>query len=92
MKTTTQTNRPELSFDGCGINGPDEHRTRIATFFNGADKYGPLFASAPELLAALESITKSYDALLFAYGKEHGWGTIESDNARAAIQAAKGGE
>ncbi len=24
--------RPELTFDGCGINGPDEYRTRLATF------------------------------------------------------------
>lgn len=52
-------NRPELSFDGCGINGPDEYRTRIATFakVRGPDamKYGPLFAAAPEMLRALET-------------------------------------
>jgi hypothetical protein len=47
--------RPELTYDGHGINGPDEYRSRIATFTNGADaaKYGPLFAAAPDLLEAL---------------------------------------
>lgn len=49
--------RHELSFDGCGINGPDEYRTRIATFtvVRGpeAKKYGPLFAAAPTMLEML---------------------------------------
>lgn len=46
--------RPELSFDGHGINGPDAYRSRIATFTNAdaADAYGKLFANAPNLLAA----------------------------------------
>ncbi len=46
--------RPELSYDGRGINGPDEYRTRIATFANDAagDQYGKLFQAAPELLEA----------------------------------------
>ena len=48
--------RPELSFDGCGINGPDEFRTRVATFRSEAEakKYGPLFAAAPRLVALLK--------------------------------------
>lgn len=48
--------RPELLFDGKGINGPDEYRTRIATFTSAdaAEKYGPLFEAAPELLEACE--------------------------------------
>jgi hypothetical protein len=52
----------QLSFDGCGINGPDEYRTRVATFQTqaDADKYGKLFAAAPELLA----IAKAYRNLL----------------------------
>lgn len=53
----TTTERPELSFDGFGINGPDEHRSRVATFANAeiGRKYGPLFAAAPDLLYALEA-------------------------------------
>ena len=48
----------DLSFDGKGINGPDEYRSRLATFTNddAADTFGPLFAAAPNLLAALEAI------------------------------------
>lgn len=51
----TTADRRELSYDGKGINGPDEHRSRIATFANAeaAEKYGKLFESAPELLDAL---------------------------------------
>lgn len=50
--------RPELSYDGKGINGPDEYRSRIATFTSDAagDNYGKLFEAAPELLAALRKI------------------------------------
>jgi hypothetical protein len=49
--------KTELHHDGYGINGPDEYRTRIATFRNqaDADKYGALLAAAPDLLAALEA-------------------------------------
>lgn len=44
---------PGLSFDGKGINGPDEYRSRVATFQTdeAAAQYGPLFAAAPDLLA-----------------------------------------
>ena len=74
MKNTS--NHPEtenpahasLSFDGCGINGRDEYRTRITTFTNKrgpvANHYGPLFAAAPELLAALERSNNHLSALL----------------------------
>lgn len=43
-----------LSFDGCGINGPDKYRERIATFTSdsAARAYGPLFEAAHGLLAA----------------------------------------
>lgn len=53
------THRPELTYDGIGINGPDEYRTRVAKFDKqaDADKYGPLFAAAPDLLAALHAST-----------------------------------
>jgi hypothetical protein len=52
--------REELTFDGCGINGPDEYRTQMAKFTTSAiskglpRRYGPMFAAAPELLAALD--------------------------------------
>lgn len=58
----TQTNETkqagQLSFDGCGINGPDKYKTRIATFAytKAVTAYGPLFAAAPELLDALEML------------------------------------
>lgn len=47
--------RPELTFDGKGINGPDQYRTRVATFnplLSDADvtRYGKLFAASPALL------------------------------------------
>lgn len=50
--------RSTLSYDGHGINGPDEYRTRIATFTNPAlaKEYGPLFEAAPEMLEALRNI------------------------------------
>ncbi len=73
----------DLSYDGCGINGPDEYRTRIATFTNKrskeSDHYGRLFAAAPDLLAALETIAARDTA--FADSKAI---------ARAALAAAKG--
>lgn len=49
---------PGLSFDGKGINGPDEYRTRIATFTSAeaARKYGPMFEAAPEMFRALKAI------------------------------------
>lgn len=55
--TETETH-PTLSFDGMGINGPDEYRTRLATFRNpsAAKEWGPLFAAAPDMLVALEAI------------------------------------
>lgn len=45
------------SFDGHGINGRDEYRTRLATLTNEgrAENVGPLFAAAPEMRAALEA-------------------------------------
>lgn len=51
----------ELTFDGKGINGPDQYRSRVATFTQSlpdADvkRYGALFANAPLLLTVLKSI------------------------------------
>jgi hypothetical protein len=53
--------RPELTYDGHGINGPDEYRTRVVNFQTqaDADKYGKLLAAAPDLLAACKRISKA---------------------------------
>jgi hypothetical protein len=51
-----------LSFDGKGLNGPDEYRTRVATFTNGAAAiaWGQRIVTAcnahNELVAALRKI------------------------------------
>lgn len=68
MKNETKTSRPELSFDGVGVNGPDEYRTRIATFPDRktALKYGPLFSSAPDTAAELDRLKASNAELLAA--------------------------
>jgi hypothetical protein len=58
---------PHLSYDGFGINDTDEYRTRIATFSRDEavlsptrrEELGHLFAAAPDLLAALESIART---------------------------------
>jgi len=59
----TQTNgrgdSAALSYDGHGINGTDEYRTRLCTFTDSAKQdgkaaeFGPLFAAAPAMLEAL---------------------------------------
>lgn len=60
MSAKYTPSRTELSFDGCGINGPDEYRTRICTFAEKrgeiANHYGPIFANASELLDALRRL------------------------------------
>lgn len=75
--------RPELSFDGHGINGPDEYRSRLATFSNveDANRYGPLFAASPNLLAACEGLMEWSDQM-------GGWEAKCWDTARAAIAQA----
>jgi len=48
-----------FSYDGHGINGPDEYRTRLATFTEAGKAYpglGNLLEAAPELLATLEAV------------------------------------
>ena len=75
-----------LSFDGIGINGPDEYRTRIATFVNpnqDAKKYGPLFEASLDLLEACKTLLASWateSALTYA--------TVEQ--AQEAIARAEG--
>lgn len=91
-----------LSFDGFGINGGDEFKSRIATFVRAGlakeeDKkyYGHLFAAAPELLEALRANINpvsgcSWDCLfLSAHGNVHSVACIKT---RAAILKAEGKE
>lgn len=68
-------NRPTLSFDGCGINGPDEYRTRLFTVATpelrnspGVQRYGRMFASAPTMLQALR---KAETALAYYEQREN---------------------
>lgn len=61
-----------LSFDGKGINGCGMYGTRIATFISGSSDdetalLGPMFAAAPELLAALKRIREAF----YVNGKRH---------------------
>jgi hypothetical protein len=50
----------KLSFDGHGINGGDEYKSRIATFTDHGKKLnlGPLFEAAPELLAFVKECAR----------------------------------
>lgn len=57
-----------LSFDGFGINGNDEYKTRLVTFRKDASEeerklYGPLFAAAPELLSASKDYLEAMERL-----------------------------
>lgn len=58
MPEATPETRPTLTFDGMGINGPDEYRTRIATFSKPSvgQEWGRLFERSPEMLVALKAI------------------------------------
>lgn len=54
-----------LSYDGKGINSCGQYRERLATFTTpkAAADLGPVFAVAPELLAALEAIVARVDGV-----------------------------
>jgi hypothetical protein len=61
------TQRKELSYDGFGINGPDEFRSRIATFAptcegEERDRYGKLFERAPDMLRVLSTMVGMAEA------------------------------
>jgi hypothetical protein len=60
--------RPELTYDGHGINGPDEYRTRLFTANVAVDAatrdtYGKLCASAPDLLAQRDELLAACKAM-----------------------------
>ena len=85
-----------LSFDGKGINGPDQFRSRVATFTNDADaaKYGPLFAAAPELLTACKTVLRYGSGAPSDFAKWHAMSAVQIGEAlndiRAAIARAEG--
>ncbi len=75
-----------LSFDGCGINGRDEYRTRIATFNDkniDGPRYGRIFAASEAMLEALQAIISCPD---YCYNDK---GTIRATaDFRAAMELA----
>ena len=95
-----------LSYDGKGINACGMYRTRIATFTSGAMDgavalLGPMFAAAPDMLAALAECETTLDQaaeLLAEIGEEGDrWAEDKAKTcvnaamtARAAIAKAKG--
>ncbi len=83
--------RPELTYDGFGINGPDEYRTRLCTFTRDpfgdtsrADHYGPMFAGAPAVIEAAERMLEAMEVPRSRKASD-AW-----DDLRHAIAAAKG--
>ena len=86
--------RSELTFDGKGINGPDEYRSRVAAFANAAaaEEYGALFAAAPELLSALTALAEYADSALSEISdQDTGWFyqlSAAAGKARAVIAKA----
>jgi hypothetical protein len=83
--------RPTFTFDGFGINGPDEYRSRLATFTPAGHAYpnlGALLESAPDLLAELVRIVDSYAALI----RDTDWVVTHGadiERARAVIAKAE---
>lgn len=79
MTDPTAKRTPELRFDGFGININEDYRPRIATFINRingtGEKYGPLFAAAPETAAERDRLkeinAELVEALKFAHEYHH---------------------
>jgi len=83
--------RPTLSFDGLGINGPDEYRSRVATFATqeAAQEYGELFAAAPDMKDSLYNAASRFESLaVFLDGDNQKFAMFSARMARDA--AAKG--
>jgi hypothetical protein len=58
------TARSTFTFDGFGINGPDEYRSRLATFTRAGYAYpglGPLLEAAPDLAEALRGMVETFN-------------------------------
>jgi len=76
---------PRFTFDGSGINGPDDYRTRFATLTTAglAGNVGELLAAAPELRELLDAVLRSPDAAV-AMARAGFHGQIVSVLARTA--------
>jgi len=79
------------TFDGHGINGADEYKSRLATLTNEghAKNIGKLFAAAPELMEALEALLEHAEKYL-RLGEVGGKEKRIIESARASIAKAKG--
>lgn len=58
------TTRPTFTFDGFGINGPDQYRSRLATFTRAGQEFpnlGPMLEAAPDMLETLRAILNAHD-------------------------------
>ena len=84
--------RPELSFDGKGINGPDEYRSRIATFLSAeaAEKYGKLFEAAPDLLRALRDLLDAGPMVKRDVRKHSHWMIAEAVARKTLLRVTEG--
>jgi hypothetical protein len=82
-----------LSFDGFGINGPDEYRSRVATLTAEGQRLnvGPLLASAPYLLRELKALRDEYTRLANTVDAcAHDWdGMYFVDDAIAKAEAGQ---
>jgi hypothetical protein len=63
----------QFSFDGFGVNGADQYKSRLATLTDAghAAGVGPLLAAAPDLKKALESALETIKALTDDYDQRH---------------------
>ena len=101
MPNENTRSRPTLSFDGKGLNGPDEYRRRVATFSSAADAklWGGILAAAPDMLEALRALLREAEGLHGQLNDERlldGWDADDEDvsltTARAVIARAEGRE
>ncbi len=87
MSTETK-NRPQWVFDGCGINGSDEYRSRLATLTPLARNTGcgALMEAAPDLLDALQRLLRAFESDY----EQHPFMKVETSwetNSQAILQA-----
>lgn len=82
-----------LSYDGHGVNGPDQYRSRLFTARAARnaeeqaalDAYGRLFAAAPDLLAQRDELLAALKRLLDGTA---GPGSLSYEQARAQAGSA----
>lgn len=91
-KAIMSETKREWTFDGCGVNGADAHRARLATLTSAGQQVGagPVMATAPELLEALEGVMGWWRGTpAFSEGEDEMPAPI-FDAAMAAIAKGKG--